>query len=435
VFKAFHPLYIDPGTGSALFSIVIGAVAVVYFFSRAFLIKLKSFFFGQKGAQGLSNKYRYVIYAEDKRYWSLFKPVLDEFENRELELLYLTSSEDDPVFNAGYRYILPEFIGKGNKAYARLNMLSASFVLATTPGLDVYQWKKSKTVNHYSHVLHAVVDATLYRMFALDYFDSVLMTGAYQADDIRKIERLHKLPEKQLVTVGCSYLDEYEKLMRQIHQEEPHEFTVLVSPSWGPSSLLIRYGEKLLDPLADTGWRILIRPHPQSKISESKNLAALTERYRHNKNFVWDYERDNIRSLSKADVMISDFSGIIFDYVFLRDKPVIYVNYEYDLRPYDAHFLPDVELWQVKTLRKIGVELREADFGNIKNIIMEASSSAVLNEARQEAKETAWQYRGMAGKLTADFMVSTVNRFQNQADFETGSGGIDQKKPEGIKPE
>jgi hypothetical protein len=417
-----YPLYIDPGTGSALFSIVIGIAAALYFLWRALFIKVKSAFSGQKGAKLPSHKYAYVIYAEDKRYWSLFRPVLDEFERREIELHYLTMSEDEPVFDAGYHYIKPEYIGKGNAAFARLNMLSADFVLATTPGLDVYQWKRSKGVRHYSHILHAVTDATSYRMFGLDYFDSVLLTGEYQRADIRKIERTRKLPEKQLATVGCSYLDEYEKALRQIRQDGPHEFTVLVSPSWGPSSLLIRYGEKLLTPLANTGWKIIVRPHPQSKITESQALETLADQYRAHKSLVWDYERDNTRSLAEADVMVSDFSGIIFDYMFLRDKPVIYVNYEYDQRMYDAHFLPETELWQIKTLRKTAVELKESGFNNIEQTIRSVSDSETVKAARREAQEEAWQHRGEAGKLTADFMIKTVNRIKtvNQTEKEGG---------------
>jgi hypothetical protein len=46
------PLYIDPGTGSVLFSIVIGATATVYFLLRAALVKAKVFFAGGGGGGG-----------------------------------------------------------------------------------------------------------------------------------------------------------------------------------------------------------------------------------------------------------------------------------------------------------------------------------------------------------------------------------------------
>ena len=64
-------------------------------------------------------------------------------------------------------------------------MLSAGIVLMTTPGIQVYQLKRSKNVKHYSHIFHSCTDSTMYRLFGLDYFDSVLMTGDYQADDTK----------------------------------------------------------------------------------------------------------------------------------------------------------------------------------------------------------------------------------------------------------
>jgi hypothetical protein len=401
-------LYIDPGTGSMLFSIIIGATATLYFLFRALVIKLKVFFSGGKAVH-TGTLHPHVIYSEGKQYWNVFKPVLDEFEKRSIELLYLTSSEDDPAFNYTYRFIKPEFIGEGNKAFLKLNFISARIVLMTTPGLDVLQLKRSKNVKHYAHVLHAPGDATLYRLFGIDYYDSVLLTGDYQGKDIRTLEQMRGLPPKKLITVGCTYLDEYQKKLASIPKEENHPFTVLVSPSWGASGLLSRFGKKLLDPLVNTGRRIIIRPHPQSRKSEAAMLEALEKRYAQNPNIAWDYEPENITTLAKADIMISDFSGIIFDYIFLFEKPVIYVPSGMDLRPYDAHDL-ETELWQFAVLREIGFELKEEHFTSIESVIDRVSGSGRLKAAIQKAKDTAWQYRGEAGKRIADFMIEMNNK-------------------------
>lgn len=401
-----HLLYIDPGTGSALFSILIGVAATLYFLGRALIIKLKTFLTGGKSQDISVNSH--VIYNEGKQYWNVFKSVLEEFERRKTELLYLTSDKDDPAFENNWEYIKPEYIGEGNKAFARLNVLNANICLMTTPGLQVYQLKRSKNVKHYSHVLHAPSDAVMYKLFGIDYFDSILLTGDYQAQDIRALEKIRDLPEKQLVTVGCTYLDIYAQEIKNIPKEENPPFTVLVSPSWGASALLSRYGEKLLDPLHDSGWRIIIRPHPQSKKSERAILESLENRYKDSKNIIWDYESENIHSLSKADIIISDFSGIIFDYMFLRDKPLLYVNGDFDLRPYDAYDL-DHEIWQFKIIKEAGIELKENDFPRIVEIIKNASDSKSLANARKIACEQAWQYRGEAGKRIADFMINLKN--------------------------
>ncbi len=402
----FLPLYIDPGTGSMLFSILIGAAATLFFLGKAAILKLKLLFSAKKNGVATTdtNYKKYVVYNEGMQYWNVFKPVCDEFEKRQIELTYYTSAEKDPCFEQNYKYVKPEFIGEGNMAFVRLNMLSAGIVLMTTPGLQVYQLKRSKNVKHYSHVLHMPNDATTYRLFGLDYFDSVLLTGDYQKTDLQYLENARNITKKELVTVGCSYLDILAEKIKSIPEEENHNFTVLVSPSWGSVGVLSKYGEKLLDPLAKTGWNIIIRPHPQSKKSEKEMLDRLEARYKDNANIVWDYERDNIYSLKKADIMISDFSGIIFDYTFLCDKPVIYVADNIDLRPYDAYDLGK-ELWQFETLKKMGIKLDENNFENIAEVIKNASDSKELSEQRKIAKETAWMNIGNAGKNIVDFMI------------------------------
>jgi hypothetical protein len=413
-----YPLYIDPGTGSMLFSILIGAAATVFFVFRALIIKAKVFFSGGRAARGAAAwAAPYVIYCEGRQYFNVFKPVVEEFERRKTSLVYLTSAPDDPVFEMKLEYTKTEYIGEGNRAFARLNMLNADFVLMTTPGLGVYQLKRSRLVKHYSHILHATSDATMYRLFGIDYFDSILLTGSYQADDIRTLEKQRGLPPKQLVTVGCTYLDVYAEKIASLLKETDAVFTVLVSPSWGPSALLSMYGEKLLTPLVKTGWRIIVRPHPQSKKSEANMLDALTKKYSGNNNLEWDYERENIHSLSKADIMISDFSGIIFDYAFLFDRPVLYVKQKIDMRPYDADDLFEGEdsggalenLWQFKALKEIGVELKEEFFDSIESVIKNISSSVELSAARRGRRDEAWQYPGEAGRRTADFMIETVS--------------------------
>lgn len=404
-------LYIDPGTGSMLFSILIGAAATLFFVAKAAWIKLKILLSGKKDGSGVVDaSYKtYVIYNEGNQYWNVFKPVTDEFEKRKIPLMYYTSSKTDPIFDQKYEFVTSEYIGEGNTAFAKLNMLSAGFVLMTTPGLQVYQLKRSKNVKHYSHVLHMPNDATTYRLFGLDYFDSVLLTGDYQKDDIRTLEKNRGINSKDLVTVGCSYLDVLSEKINSLPAEENHVFTVLVSPSWGEVGVLKRFGERLLDPLAATGWKIIVRPHPQSKKSEADMLKRLEERYKDNANVEWDYNRDNIYSMKKADIMISDFSGIVFDYTFLCNKPVMYVNTDMDLRPYDAYDL-NKQLWQFSVLEKMGIKLEEKDFANIKEVIQNASDSPELAEQRKIAKETAWMNIGKAGEKIADYMISTVEK-------------------------
>ena len=408
----FLPLYIDPGTGSMLFSVFIGIIATLFFLAKAAWLKLKLLFSRKKGiTASSSDKKNFVIYNEGKQYWSVFKPVLDAFEKRKTQITYLTSYKDDEVFKQNYSFVESEYIGEGNMAFARLNLLSANIVLMTTPGLNVYQMKRSKNVKHYAHLRHGSGDATMYRLFGIDYFDSILLTGDYQAADIRQLEKQRNTKEKELITVGCTYLDYLNEKILSIPKEDKHDFTVLLSPSWGPSAILSKYGEKLLDPLVQTGWKIIIRPHPQTKKSEKDMLDKLMQKYNDTNNVEWNFDTDNIFVMKKADIMISDFSSIIYDYTFLCNKPVIYANTELDLRPYDAYDL-NKKIWQFETIEKIGIKLEEKDFSNIKEIIRNASDSEDLAKKRLQAKSEAWMYQAEAGERVADFMIKKEQELQ-----------------------
>jgi len=387
-----------------LFSVMIGVVATLYFSFRTIWIKSKGMLFG-KGSVSTENE-KLVIYNEGRQYVNLFAPIVEELIRRKLPFAYLSSYEKDPLLAKQAEGAHFEFIGEGNRAYAKLNLIKADTVLMTTPGLDVYQLKRSKGVRKYVHLVHMPSDTATYRVFGLDYFDAVLLSGEYQKRDIRYLEKLRGLPEKELVAVGCPYID----ILKQKHDSDTakeHPFTVLVSPSWGPSSLLSRFGTRLLDPLAGSDFNVIVRPHPQSLIVEKEMIEGLKKRYQNNSNLTFDTSSDNYPSLSTADIMISDFSGIIFDYTLIFDKPVLYLSQGFDNRIYDAYDIP-YELWQFESLRSFGIELKEEDLPNICSMIRSASDSRELSEARAKARSECWANPGRSAAAIADYLESCM---------------------------
>ena len=85
----------------------------------------------------------------------------------------------------------------------------------------------------------------------------------------------------------------------------------------------------------------------------------------------------------------------------------MYVNAELDLRPYDAYDLDGGKnIWQFTTLKKIGIELKQEQFDNIKDVIQKASDSSELANLRHEAKAQAWMNEETSGKAVFDYMVS-----------------------------
>ncbi len=406
--------YIDPGTGSMLVTIVIGIAATLIYAMKGLFIKLKARLTGGRVQDVSSTKIPYVIYSDSKRYWNVFGPICDEFERRQIPLTYYTQSQDDPVFEQDYKYITAEFIGEGSKGFARLNILHAGTVLSTTPGLDVYQWKRSKNVDRYIHIFHDVTEATGYRMFGMDYYDDILLSGAFQGDYIRKLEELRGLPAKRLHVVGSTYLDgmkaraEAEGTGKSSAGNASAAVgvsrTVLLAPSWGVSSILNRFGADILNALIATGYDIIVRPHPQMKTSDPELLAELMRRFPDGEHFSWNFDNDNFDVLRRSDIMITDYSGIMFDYCLIFDRPLMYADTSFDKAPYDAAWI-DGPVWHIDILKDLGKRLDPADFANMKACIDEVLESDVYRAGREKVRETVWQNEGKAAVETVDYMT------------------------------
>lgn len=401
-------LYIDPGTGSMLFTILIGVISAGIYSLRMLFIKLRYKTSGGK-ADPSNKKIPFVIFSDNKRYWSVFEPICNEMNNRGKEVVYLTMSEDDPALSCEYPNVKAEFIGSDNKAFTRLNFLNANIVLSTTPGLDVYQWKRSKQVDCYIHIPHAASEIILYRMFGIDYYDAIMLSGEYQAKDIRALEALREIPEKELVKIGIPYMDKMAQRLAQAGPAPDHETTVLLAPSWGKSAIFGVYGKKILDVLLKTGYHIIVRPHPQSFTSEKEMIDKLMKEYPDSDQLEWNRDTDNFEVLRRSDILISDFSGVIFEFCLIYDKPVIYTDPQFDLSPYDAWWL-DTPLWTTSALPRLGSQLTDDNMNNLKDLIDTCLNDPQYAQGRKEVKQETWECNGEGAKRAVDFLI---NKYEN----------------------
>lgn len=424
-------LYIDPGTGSMLFAALIGIFSTLLFFFQKLWIKFKFVLSGGRIKDKTSDeKLPYVIFSEGKSYWNVFKPVCEEFEKRGIDCEYYTADEKDPALEQGYEHVHCTFIGDGNKAFARLNMLNARVLLATTPGLEVYQWKRSRNVGKYVHIFHSLDEGTAYRMFGLDFYDSVLLVGDFQERYIRKLEELRGIPQKDLQVVGCTYMDGLLARRDKEGEAKPAEKqrTVLLAPSWGEISVLNRYKEKLIDALLATDYKVVIRPHPQSFKVEMDILQPLMDKY--GDKVEWNRDADNFDILNRSDILISEFSSVVFDFAFVFDKPVLcFAGGQSDMAPYDAAWI-DEEPWKQQVFPKLGKMITEEDFGSFQSLMDELVESTEYQKSRDDLREASWQNRRHSAEGIVDYLVETAARMQEEEDKQAAD-----EKEDSIKKE
>ena len=357
-FFCYQPLnayaYLDPGTGSMLLSVIVGIVSSAYFFVRKLPSVIRGAFFKFSGNKEDLKNNSIVFYAESKTYWSTFKPVLEALAKKKKKVTYLTSDENDPVFNSGLdEWVHAKFIGKGQTAYTALGFLEADVFALTTPGIDVLQIRRSPGVKKYVHVLHAIGDIHYYKLYSFDYYDTVFCSCAAQQKSLRVLEAKRHTMAKDLPLLGCPYFDLFAARAKN-EPLPPETNTVLVAPTWGKNSLLRKPGgQSIALMLAQQGYRVIFRPHPQSIISEPEMIQQLKENYQQYSNIEWDTNPDGFRSLQRAQLMISDISSVIFDFAFVFLKPVISVGHGPVKEGFEAWHIPH-PAWEMEILNDLG---------------------------------------------------------------------------------
>lgn len=405
--------YLDPGTGSMLLSVFVGLISGVYFVIRKLPSTLRSLFFRLTGKTDALKHNTLTFYAESAAYWTTFRPILVALEKLGVESSYLTSDEKDPVFASGLKCVHPRFIGKSNTAYTALGFLQTKVFVLTTPGIDVLQIRRSPGVGRYVHVVHAVGDIHTYKLFSFDYYDAVYCAGPGQVKSLRALEALRGTRPKELQQLGCPYLDGLVERARKA--ASPEEGTVIVAPTWGRNGLLTRTGAMIPKMLAQAGFRVILRPHPQSFVSEPELMEKLAQELAPFDNIEWDRQPDGFASLARAQLMVSDISGVIFDFAFVFLRPVVSVGAGPLKDGFEVWEIPH-EAWEMSALDTLGKRILPGE----ENSVVDAVRSLLASEDRAREKILSLREQnvvnfGEAGMPIAKALVAEVERLKTQS--------------------
>ena len=401
--------YLDPGTGSMLLSALIGIAATLFFMVKTFYYKAAGIFYRLTGAAApASGKNAIVFYSEGRQYWNTFRPALEALDAMGETAEYLTSDEDDPGLAHPFTHINARYIGSGNRAFAAMNMLEAGVCVMTTPGLDVLQIRRSPGVGHYTHLVHSPTDAALYKLYAFDYFDSVMCSGEHQMRSLRVLEALRGTREKELFRTGCPYMDVLASELEALPQTPMASNgapRVLLAPTWGRNGLLRRFGIDLLRLMAEAGFLLTIRPHPQSRTSEPELLETLAKDLALYPNVIWDDATSSLPAMVNSDVLVSDFSGIVFDYAFILERPVVTIAMAMDTRGMDAGDLP-YPAWELTLLPGLGASIAPEEIQNLPAVIGALPSRMAFAERMRKLRgESLFNYKN-SGRVAAEQLLA-----------------------------
>ena len=141
-------------------------------------------------------------------------------------------------------------------------------------------------------------------------------------------------------------------------------------------------------------------------------IEKLMQQYPDSDQLEWNRDNDNFNVLNRSDILISDFSGVIFDFSLVYDKPVIYTNPKIDVSVYDAWWL-NKPLWTASALPRIGQELTPENMDNLKELIDHCLSDPRFAEGRRIVKDETWANFGHGAQAVAEYLSQKLAELQN----------------------
>jgi len=279
-----------------------------------------------------SAKKSLVFFAMAAGEYKYCKTIIDYIlANSNLTIHYVTNDENDAVFEMNHPNFVPYFITHKKTISLMLHVDCKMFV-STVPDLQTFHLKRSVANPNieYIHVFHAPVSSFVqYRERAFDYFDTIFCVGEHHIKEIRRREEIAKLKPRKLVKTGYGMYDlllaaaQNEKITKG---EKPR---ILIAPSWQAHNILETCIDDVLNNIAGQGFEILVRPHPQFVMLFPEKMAELKAKF---DNFVkggelvFEDDFKNSASTYSSDLLITDWSGIAYEFAYCTNKPCVFIN-------------------------------------------------------------------------------------------------------------
>ena len=274
-----------------------------------------------------------VFYSESNGFYKYYKGIIEYLlKNTNITIHYITSDYNDKIFEL-------EKTNKQIKAYyiaekrliTLMMKMEADIVVMTMPDLDNYHIKRSyiKKDIEYIYIPHGMDSLNMtMRERSMNNFDTIYVTDIYQREEMEKTIKYYNLKNKKIFNWGYSLLDEMVRdyKSKNTNKENIKKKTVLIAPSWQKDNIVDLCLDELLDELKGHNYKVIVRPHPQQVRHCKERFEKLKNEYKNDDTVEIQTDFSSNDTVFNADLLISDWSGIAYEYAYTTKKPVLFVD-------------------------------------------------------------------------------------------------------------
>ena len=355
-----------------------------------------------------------VFYSESNGFYKYYKAIIEYLlENTNITIHYITSDYNDKIFELEKQnpQIKAYYIGE-RKLITMMMKMDADVVVMTMPDLENYHIKRSylRKDIEYIFIPHSMDSLNMtMRYKSMDAYDTVYVTGKDQRAEAEATNVKHNLKNRKIVDWGYSLLDEmiedYEK-----NNKESKEKTVLIAPSWQKDNIIDLCLDEILNKLRGHDYKVIVRPHPQHVRHMKEKFEILKDQYKNDKTIEIQTDFSSNNTVFDADLMITDWSGICYEYAFTTKKPVLFINSPMKIMNPNYKEI-DVEPINIWCRNKIGRELELNELDTIDKEVESMLKSS--KEYKKKITDITNEYvynLGHSGEVGAEYIIECIQQ-------------------------
>jgi YidC/Oxa1 family membrane protein insertase len=364
-----------------------------------------------------------VFYSEKNGFYKYFQNIIETLlEKSDVVINYITSDPNDKVFEMESDRFKPYYIGE-NKLIVLMMKMEADVVVMTTPDLESFHIKRSlvRKDNEYIYVPHDVNSPNLtFRKEALDHFDTVFSSGYLCTEEIRIREEMYNLPKKNIIEWGSSVIDNMIKSYDGMEKREKTMKEILIAPSWQKDNILYSCIDEILENLQGHGYKIIVRPHPQFVRHEPERIEALRVKFNMDERDDMELQTDfsSNSTVSEADVVITDWSSIAFEYSFSTLKPSLFINTPMKIMNEDYEELGITPI-DIEIRNKVGRSVDMDKLGGLAEIVDELlNSNEFSRDSLRKIRDKYIYNIGSSGEVGAQYIMERLEYYKKKHEEE-----------------
>jgi YidC/Oxa1 family membrane protein insertase len=352
-----------------------------------------------------------VFYSEKNGFYKYFKDVIELIlKKTDIVIHYITSDPEDEVFRLQSENFQVYYIGE-NKLIVLMMKMDSDMVVMTMPDLQKYHIKRSmvREDTEYIYMDHGIGSLNLMlRKHALDYFDTIFASNDLVYREIRGQEKVYGLKEKTIVRYGYSLIDNMVAAYEKQEGKENDPKVILIGPSWQEDNIMDSCIETILDKLLGHGYHVILRPHPQYVRHFGDKLKAMEAQYAAHEDFTLQTDFSSNDTVFNADILITDWSGIAYEYSFTTLKPTLFIDTPMKVMNPDYKEI-DVEPFDIVIRNQIGISLKPDALDDIEETVQKLLYHPTYSKESMQAIREQYLYNvGKSAEVGADYIIKRL---------------------------